>query len=70
MEDCSASEQRLFCTLSHAQNIALGLFGIKQNFEIVMSPMKEMSISVQLSNNTTLLVEEISFLPPAEFVVH
>lgn len=35
-----------------------------------MSPMKEMSISVQLSNNTTLLVEEISFLPPAEFVVH
>lgn len=35
-----------------------------------MSPMKEMSISVQLSKNTILLVEEISFLPPAEFVVH
>lgn len=61
-----------FSTSSHAQNITLSLFGIKQNLEIAIFPMKEMSISVQLdlSNHTILLVEEISFLTPTEFVVH
>lgn len=74
---CSRGRLQCFWTknfqhIISCSNIALGLFGIKLNVGIVIFPMKEMSISVQLdlSNNTTLLVVEISFLPPSEFVVH